>query len=208
MKKMKKTDYKMRKLKTSKKGQSELIQYTMTILLGVIILISISLLIFTLYDQAVKTDIQKSMDGIAQQTADRILKLYEVGKNSRIQPANSSVLIAYDELRLPASVSNRNYEIILVTGNPVWSDILNVTINNASAINSIVASTAKVVVRTLNDPIISVEQNIPNIEAIVQGRGTRTNDKLSYYRYNVNGTTYDKIILGDAGIFVDIKVIG
>ena len=189
------------------KGQSELIQYTITILLSVIILISASLIIFTLYDSAVKADIRSSMQQIAAQTADRILKLYEVGKSSRIQPANTSVLIAQDSLRLPATISDRKYEIDLIPSSLIWSNIINTTVNNQSALTIINSPSAKVVVKTLSDPIISISYNLPNIDVTVQGKGDPTNSKLYYYRYNVNSTTFDKIIFGDQSILIDIQSI-
>jgi len=192
----------------AKKGQAELVQYVLTILFGTIVLVSVSLLIFTLYDRFVRADIENSLDQIAAQTADRILKLYEVGKSSRVQPASTSILIAEEELRLPEAVANRNYEIILISSNQVWSNIVNITVANQTVPNIISSSTAKVLARTVNEPIISVEHDIPNIEAVIQGRGERTNNKLRYYRYNVNGTTYDKIILGDIEIFIDINEMG
>jgi len=190
------------------KGQGEIIQYTITILLGVIVMVGVSLIIFNLYDRSIRADIEKSLNQVAGQTVDRILKLYEVGKNSKIEPTgNASVLIATDDLRLPDTVSNKNYEIVVIIANPLWANILNVTINNQSVINIINSPSAKVIARSVNDPIISVERDIPNIEATVQGRGDPTNSKLSYYRYRLNGTIYDKIVFGDGTILIDISKI-
>ena len=191
-----------------KKGQAEIIQYTLTVLFSVLVLVSISLLIFNLYDNFIRADIEKSLNQIASQTADRILKLYEDGKGSRIQPVNTSVLITEEELRLPDSISKRNYEILLVSANQIWSNLVNVTVANQTIPSIISSSAGKIIARTTQDPIISVERDIPNIEASIQGRGEVTNNKLRYYRYNVNGTTYDKIVLGDEEIFIDIKQMG
>jgi len=189
------------------KGQAEVIQYTITILLGVIILIGATLIIFNLYDRSIRADIEKSLDQIAAQTSDRILKLYEVGKDSRIQPTSTSVLIVQDELRLPDAISNRKYEVVLITGNPIFSNIVNITINNRSVISVIKSSSAKVMARTVDDPIITVTRDLPNIEAFVQGIGDPTDNKLSYYRYPLNGTTFDRIILGSSEILIDfIKI--
>lgn len=190
------------------KGQAELVEYIMTIAIGLIILTVISTLSYGFYRNAVKADLEKGLTELTIQTDENILKLYKTGKTSKAQPSNSSsILISDVNLNLPSQISKRNYEIYLVGSNPVWLNLINFTLNeqNVSSVTKI--SGAKVVARTTQDPYVTVERNMPNIEVGVQGRSENGKDsKLTYYRYNANGTVYDKIVLGSS-ILIDVTNI-
>jgi hypothetical protein len=188
------------------KGQANLIEYVLTILFSVVILISISSLIYSLYSTALKTDIEKGLKQLSMQVADNILKLYANAKNSKAQPQNSSsILISELDLNLPSHISRRNYEIFLVSGSQIWVNVINLTVESQNISSSIKTSGAKIVAKTTQDPFVTVEYDIPNIDVGVQGRSANGVDsKLSYYRYNFNGSVYDKIVLGSSDILIDI----
>jgi hypothetical protein len=106
---------------------------------------------------------------------------------------------------LPSHISRRNYEIFLVSGSQIWVNVINLTVESQNISSSIKTSGAKIVAKTTQDPFVTVEYDIPNIDVGVQGRSANGVDsKLSYYRYNFNGTVYDKIVLGSSDILIDI----
>lgn len=191
------------------KGQANLIEYVLTISFGVIILISVTAMIYSFYSTTIRTDAEKGLRELSIQTAENILKLYKSAKDSKAQPPNSSsVLISEIDLSLPSQVSRRNYEIFLVSTNPIWTNIINFTIDNQNVSSAMKTSGAKIVAKTTQDPFVTVEYDIPNIDVGVQGRSQNgVGSKLRYYRYNFNDTVYDKIVLGSSDILVDITSI-
>ena len=191
------------------KGQAKLIEYVLTISFSVIILIGVTTMIYSFYITAIRTDAEKSLQELSIQVADNILKLYKNAKDSKAQPANSSsILIGEIDLSLPSHVSRRNYEIVLISSNPIWANIINFTVDGQNVSSIIKTSGAKIVARTTQTPFVTVEYDVPNIDVGVQGRSVNGADsKLSCYRYNFNGTVYDKIVLGSSDILVDITSI-
>jgi len=189
------------------KGQAKYIEYILTILLGVIFLVIISSLIYVFYTTSLKQEIRESLKQIALQVSHNILEAYEAGKTLKAQPSNyTSILLNEMDLNLPSSVSRRNYEIFLVSANPVWSTI-NFTVENQSISPIIETPGAKIVAQTTQDPIVSVEHALPNIDVSVQGKSENGRGELRYYRYNLNGTIYDTVILGEAEILIAITSI-
>jgi len=192
-----------------KKAQAQLIGYLLTILLGVIVVVSIIAILFYFYDISLRNEIRQGLKQIAVQISDSIVRLFEVAKASKAVPSNySSVLISQISLNLPASISNRNYEIVLIAANPIWQTIQNFTIDSQNVSFVEITSGAKIIAKTTQDPIESIEYDVPNINVGLQGKSENgRNSKLSYYRYNINGTVYDKIVLGEADILINIENI-
>jgi hypothetical protein len=195
---------------SSTKGQAKLIGYVITILLTVIILTSVTMLMYVFYNNILKTEIEQSLRQLAIQTSDSIVRIYERVKDVSAQPTNYTALLLHEsDLNLPTAVSNKNYEIILVTANPIWSSIRNITVGNTSITPILKTPGAKVIAQTTEDPVVSVEIDIPNINIVVEGRSENGNGgKLKYYRHNINGTIYDIITLGEPGIIVSITNLG
>jgi len=188
------------------KAQAKLIEHAVTILLGIIVMTSIVALVYSFYMNALKTEIRESLRQIALYTSDNIIKICNTAKTTKAQPSNqTSILISEIDLSLPAEVSKRNYEVILVGANSLWPVITNVTVSNQNISFIIKTSGAKIVAQTTQDPKITVEQNIPNIDIDLQGMSKNGKEgKLRYYRYNINGTIYDSIVLGEADILMRI----
>lgn len=191
------------------KGQANLIEYVLTILFSVVILIGVTTLIYSFYSAAIRTDAEKGLRELSIQIADNILKLYKNAKDSKAQPSNSSsILIGEIDLSLPSQVSRRNYEIFLVSTNPIWVNVINFTIGGQNVSSITKTSGAKIVAKTTQNPFVTMEYDIPNIDVSVQGRSVNGADsKLRYYRYNFNGTVYDKIVLGSSDILIEITSI-
>jgi hypothetical protein len=189
-----------------RKGQSSLIEYILTILFSVIILIAISGIIYAFYNNILKQDISRSLNEINLQTADAISKIYQQGKASTSSPSNStSILLASVNLNMPTKISGKNYEIDLFPLNSIFATINNVTSQGMNVTMLIQSSGAKIVAKTTEDPKIVVSKDITNIDVNIQGAVINgINSTLKYYRYNFNGTIYDKIILGEQGIIIDI----
>lgn len=188
------------------KAQANFISYTLTILFSVLMLSSVVMLFYTFYNTALQNEVRESLRQLAMQTSDSIIRIYENFKDVRANPSNYTNVLLYEgELKLPTAVSNRNYEVILVTANPSWSNIINITVENQTVYPIIMTSGAKVIARTTQDPKISVEYDIPNINAIVEGRSENgRNTKIRYYRNNMDGTLYDIITLGSQDVLVKI----
>jgi len=191
------------------KGQAQLIEYTLTILFSIIILIAVSGIIYSFYSSSLRQDAQNSLNEVDLAVSNAILKIYQQGKSSSSAPSNStSVLIASVNLNLPSKISNKNYEVDLVQLNPLFTSIINLTVNGANVTPSIQTSGAKIVAKTTENPQTVVAKDLPNIDVNVQGSAINgRNATLRYYRYNFNGTVRDKIILGEQGIIIDITKI-
>lgn len=189
-----------------RKGQSNLIEYVLTILFSVIILIAISAITYSFYNSVVKQDVSRSLNEINLQIAGAISKIYQQGKASISSPSNStSILLASVNLNLPTKISGRNYEIDLLPMNPIFATISNVTSQGMNVTILIQSSGARIVAKTTDDPKIVVSKDITNIDVNMQGSVVNgRNSTLKYYRYNFNGTIYDKIVLGGQGIIIDI----
>jgi len=187
------------------KGQSKIIEYVFVIFLSVIVILAISITVYSFYRVSLENSIRSELEQIAIETSQNIMELYESGKKSNAIPQiNSSLLLGEVEMSLPSQVSKRNYRIELVTASDLWIYITNLTINqtNVSAITD--TSGAKVIVKTTQDPKVEVEESIPNIDAIIEGMSENGNGLLRYYRYNLNGNITDAIILGNNDIFIQV----
>ncbi len=192
-----------------RKAQAQLVGYLITILLGIVLLVSTIAIVVYFYEVSLRDEIRKELRELTLQTFDSILKLYEIGKNSNVNPNNySSILIAESYLILPSSVSNRNYEIILVSPGLHWQTLSNFSVNGKNTSFVEETQVAKIIARTTQDPLEIVEKELPNINIELQGKCENGKEaKLRYYRYNVNGSVYDKITLGKAEILIDIENI-
>jgi len=191
------------------KAQSDVISFTLTVLFGVIILVSITALVLAIYDAQLKTNIKTSLGQITVQVRDNVLKLYENAKKSESSPSNyTSILLGEIDMQLPPDVAKKNYEVALVGANPLFGTLQNLTIDNQTLVFVVTTPGAKIIAMTAQDPIILVETDIQNLDVGVQGSVLNgQNAVLKYYRYNVNGTVKDKITLGNPDILVDITKI-
>lgn len=191
------------------KGQANLIEYVLTIAFSVIIFISVTAMVYSFYSSISKADVERGLKEISIQTSETILRLYKSAKDSKAQPSNSSsILISDVDLNLPSQVSKRNYEIYLVSSSSAWTNLVNFTLGNQTVSEITKTSGAKVVAKTTQAPVVTVEYDVPNIDIDLQGRSENgVESKLRYYRYNFNSTVYDKIILGSPYILIDITGI-
>ena len=191
------------------KGQSPLIGYIVTILFSMFVLASISYLVYSFYRNALEREVRSELTQIATQVKDSLIKIYDTGKQSDIRPSNSTtVLISETDLNLPASVAKLNYEVYIITQDPVYAYITNATINNVNISGAKEASVAKIVARTTQDPIVELGFDLPNLGIVMQGRVENgLSDVLKYYRYNENATMYDTVIFGPPDIIIRITGI-
>jgi hypothetical protein len=192
------------------KGISNFVSYTFTILFGFTILILFSSLIYSFYEQVQKTSIISSLKQLSIQTSNSIIKLYDLSKEFKTNPANStSIIISNVTLNYPEKIVDRNYEVELLSSPGIWNSITNFTISekNVTIIKE-TESSSKIVVRTTQKPIETYEYDLPNIPIILQGKfKSGENDVLRLVRYNYNGTIEDRIILGESDIIVGISSI-
>lgn len=187
------------------KGQANFIEYVFTILLSLLVLISITTLVYSFYRNMMENEVKQELRQVVTQTSNEVVKLYDVSKSSKARPANyTSLLISEVDLNLPRQISGKNYEIIMVSASQLTPIVSVVTIDDSNVSTTVSGSNAKVVART-NDPEVEVEYDVPNIDISVQGKvSDGRNSTLRYYRYNINGTVYDTILLGPNDIIVRI----
>ena len=191
------------------KGISPLISYILTILFSILFLGSIAALVFTFYQISLRNVLREGLRQVAVQTSDGVIRLYENSRVINTRPSNfTSLILGQIELELPAEISKRNYEVLLVSSNPLWSQLTNLTIGNSPIASITSAGGAKIIARSTQDPLVSVELDVPNFEPIVQGRSQNgIMATLKYFRYNLNGTTIDAIILGQSDIITKIDKV-
>lgn len=192
------------------KGISNFVSYTFTILFGFTILILFSSLIYSFYDQVLKNSITANLKQISIQTADEIIKLYNLGKEFKTNPANSkSIVISNITLDYPEKVGDKSYEVELLSSPGIWNSVTNFTVDgrNATIIKE-TESSSKIIVKTTQRPFITYEYDLPNMPIILQGKfRSGEKDNLKLVRYNYNGTIEDRIILGESDIIVGITSI-
>jgi hypothetical protein len=190
-----------------KKAQANLIQYVLTILFSVIVLVSVSSLFYTFYINSLKNEVREALTQLAVQTSDSIVTIYNDAKSTKYTPSNyTTILIREVDMKYPSAISNRNYEIFLVSASQVWASINILPIGGKNITMVPKTSGIKVIAKTTQDPKITVEYNVPNVDVGVMGTCKNgINSNLKYYRYNINGTTYDIIVLSEAGILARIS---
>jgi len=191
------------------KGQAEIAENVIVILFGVIILTAISAIAYNLYTTQLRNEIENNLKQMGIEISNNILRLYESGKDSEYSPAaNESAKLVEINLNLPSQVSGRNYEIILSEANPVWIQISNITVGGTSPVSVATVPGAKIILMTTQSPIVKIEHEIPNIDVPVQGMSENgLNSTLIYYRYDLDGTTKNKIVLGNYDILIDITSV-
>lgn len=191
------------------KGQSKFIGYMLTVLFSIIVLGSITSLIYAFYRTAIEGEARVELSQIATQIKDNLIKLYEIGKDSKVQPTNyTSILISEIDLSLPDNIARLNYEVDFVTATGLYSTITAATLagQNISGVSD--TSVAKIVAKTTQEPIVKVEFDLPNLDLRIQGRVENgQSDVLKYYRHNENLTVFDTVILGESDIIIRITEI-
>lgn len=191
------------------KGQSQIIEYFFTVLFSFVLLASIVLIAYTFYTNTIKTQVQGSLRQVAVQVSDSVSRVYQAAKDIKNSPTNSTSLLLYKlDLSLPNQVSKRNYEVLLVSSNPLFSTVTNITVDNKSIATLVIGSGAKVIARTVQDPIQTVELDIPNVDVQVQGRILNgVNGTLKYFRYNLNGTQVDTVVIGPSDLIINPSTV-
>ena len=191
------------------KGQSKFIGYMLTVLFSIIVLAVISALIYNFYQSALDVEINSELTQIAIKVKDSVIKIYDIGKNSKVQPSNySSILISELDLNLPRNVGNLNYEVSLVTAAPLFTYLTKTVQNDTNVSGVKQTSVARIIAKTIQDPIVNVEFDLPNIDLSVQGKVRNgVDDVLRYYRHNENVTVYDTVILGQFEIILRLTKV-
>lgn len=191
------------------KGQATFISHTMMILIGIFIIVSVSTLVTAFYLSSLRGEIRESLRQISIQTSDNIVRLYETSKSSGVSPKNyTSVLLGEVDLSLPNSVSKKNYEISLVSSNLLWTRIQVFSSGGQNLTSGVFTSGAKIIAQTTQIPKVKVEYDVPNIGVNMLGKiENGKDDKLRYYRYNLNGTIYDIIVLGKAELLLTVTSV-
>jgi hypothetical protein len=189
------------------KGVSRFVTYSFTVLLGFIVLIVFSSLIYGYYDQVLKSNIKAGLKQITIQTLFGIIKLHDLGLDAHAYPKNSSsIVISSISLNYPDKVSGKDFEIELISSPGVWNLITNMTIDGKDVIvKKVTSSGSKIIAKTTQSPFVIYEYEVPNIPVILQGKFvSRENDSLSLVRYNYNGFIEDRIILGEENIIIGV----
>lgn len=191
------------------KGQSAILEYVLSVILGVLVFMSVVALFLGFYNNLIENEIRDELKQVVFQTSDSVLRLYDAGKSSKAAPTNNTVLLISElDLNLPVKVAKRNYEMTLQPTPTTSSVVSTITVGNRNVSFVRKISGAKLVARTTEDPIVKVEYGLPNLDASVQGSiFARGNATLRFYRYNSNSTIYDTIVLGDSYIIIRVTSV-
>ena len=192
------------------KGVSKFITYTFLILLGFVMLTLFTTTIYNYYNNILRRNIDVGMKQIAVQTSTEIIKLYDVGKSSNTRPTNASLTVISEiDLNYPIRISQKNYEVRLVSSPGIWTQIKSFKIDNSTAtIKDEKISGSRIVVKTTQSPIVAYDFQISNIPVPVQGIfRSGENSTLKYIRYNYNGTVNDTIVLGESNLIIGVVKI-
>jgi len=190
----------------SPKGVAPLVSYVLAILVAVVVMSGVAVLLNDFYALIIEDEIKRELTQISAQTSSKVTEIYSIAKASRSSPGNqSSVLLAETRLNLPDRVALREYRVVLLSASQVASLLSNVTINGQNVSTDSTSQVGRIVAQTTQDPIVTVEYDVPSIDVDLQGRTTDPrNATMRYYRYNPNGTVVDAIVLGDSTLIGQI----
>jgi hypothetical protein len=190
------------------KGVSKFVEFVITIALSVLLLTVVGSLLFSYYSTTLQENIRRELRDVGLLVSNSILRLYESSKNSKLFPnLNQSILLSSLKLELPERVSNRRYEVVIVSKLGIWGILESLEIDNQSVITIYEPGKVLILARTLENPEIEVKVEVPNIEAYLQGRTQGGETYLYYYRHNFNSTIYDRILLGQQDFWVEIEEV-
>jgi hypothetical protein len=173
------------------------IDILIVVVMGMLFITILSMLAIAVSERALRLKIEEELGLVIQQTATAISRFAELGAQNPIEPANNTVmLLGLYHLDLPAQISGRNWELELITQSDLWANVRNFTINGEVADYQVITPGPHLVARTVQYPEVEVSQAMPNLAVRIQGKyGTGAPPYLRYYRYNLNGTVYDAIVL-------------
>jgi len=192
------------------KGVSSFIKYSLTVLIGFLILTFFVALINNYYKQVSESNLKEGLKEVALQTANAITQLYDVAKKTNARPENSSsITISSMNLNYPDNINGKSFEVDLVSSPGIWNLVMNITINGKNVtIMKETNSGSKVIVKTIQKPFVEYEYELPNMPLILEGKfKSGGNSTLKLVRFNFNGTINDCIILGDSSIIVGVTNI-
>ena len=188
------------------KGVVPLISYVLAVLVAVIVISGVAFLLDDFYSLLIEDEIKRELTQVSAQASYKVTEIYSIAKASRSSPGNqSSILLAEAKLNLPDRVALHEYKITLLSANQVASMLSNVTLNGQNVSTDNAAQVGKIIAETTQDPVVSVEYDLPSVDVDLQGRTIDPkNATMRYYRYNPNGTVTDVIVLGDSSLIGQI----
>ncbi len=169
-----------------KKGISVLVSHAAFLAIGVVALIIISAMIWSVYDSIVREEVKKDLTKISQTIGNEIAKLYLLKDSPAVPEINKSLLLGESSLELQQKAGGRQYVVELEQSSGI-------TITNISESNSTKYGT-QIIAYTAN-PFVQVNYTLYNIGGI-QGFGSGGKTLVfRYHRINYNGTIEDRIAL-------------
>jgi hypothetical protein len=168
------------------------------IVVFMVVLISfVSFIAFRARDVIVESKIKEEFELISQQLLTAISRTVELGEKNSIAPkVNETLLLGVFDLQLPQKIVGKNYEIELISGSKIWVNVQNFTFNGEEVNYRSEGPNAKIAMRTLEEPKISLEQSLPNFGIELEGKfKSGMPGVIRYYRYNLDGKIYDAIVL-------------
>ncbi|MBI4894666.1 MAG: hypothetical protein HY833_02945 [Candidatus Aenigmarchaeota archaeon] len=195
---------------TNPKGVAPLVSYVLAVLVAAVVISGVAVLVSNFYTLIIEDEIRRELTQVSAQASSKVTEIYSIAKASRSSPGNqSSVLLAESDLNLPDRVALREYKVTLLSASQVASMLSNVTLNGENVSTDSGAQVGRIVAETTQDPIVTVEYDVPSIDADLQGRTLDPrNATMRYYRYNPNGTVTDVIVLGESSLIGQIASMG
>jgi len=191
------------------KAQVSFLDFLLATLLSIGVLISIYSISLSIYRKWLIEELRAELNLISLRVSNEIIKAYGIAKEVSYIPENFSSFLIYEkDLELPSSLKGRDYEIYLISANPIWVSINNISSEGKDVKASIKTGGIKLIARTNQEPKVEVEINLPNMEVIVGGKiESGGNYDLKYYRANIDGKTFEFLLIGNYNILAKITNI-
>ncbi|MEM5790825.1 MAG: hypothetical protein QXP77_02150 [Candidatus Aenigmatarchaeota archaeon] len=192
-----------------RKSQVSFLDFLLATLLSIAVLISIYSISTAVYRRWLIDQLKADLKFASLRISNEIIKAYGVAREVSYLPENFSAFLIYEkDLELPDCLKGRNYEIYLTSANQIWISITNISSEGKKIGANINTGGIKLIARTIQDPEVSVEINLPNIDVITEGKiESGRNYNLKYYRANLNGEIFEFALIGNYNILAKITNI-
>lgn len=188
------------------KGASSLLTYILIFVISITALTIFTLMVISYYRNTSRALIEANFKQLAVYTSAEIVKMYnENSKSTTIPEKNTVIVLSNITLNYPQKVGGSTYQIEFISNTGIWNFV---NFSSESKLVKEEISSNKIYLKTLQEPFVEYYFSIPNIPVELQGSFKSGKlPLLRYIRYNYNGTTYDRMILGEDEIIVGLLSI-
>lgn len=184
------------------KGVSPFISTAFAVLFGIVLMSAVILTLSGVQTSGIERTIQDQLTVTTREMGTEVLDVYSSLKSYQKNLENNSIVLVKEiDVSLPAEIGTNNYKIQLEEPQDILLAIVQFYIDGIAVNTTSTRPTARLVSESSN---VQVENKLYNIDVGLQGITKGGLTKIRGYKYNVNGTTRDKIVLGDDSIIIGI----